>query len=59
MSAVWTSETRIAAFAACTSNHWAPTVCIHAPTLLTRDANHSQRKHLAPEPVEVDLVATG
>jgi hypothetical protein len=54
MSAVWTNETRIAAWAACTSNHWAPTVCIQVPTLLTKDANQSHRNILYLSGAQVD-----
>ena len=59
MSAVCTKETRIAAFAACTSSHCAPTVCIHVPTLLTRDATHSHRNALALRGVHVEVVVSG
>jgi hypothetical protein len=57
MSAVWTNETRMAALAVCTSNHWAPTVCIHDPTLLTREAIQSQRNTLTLSGAQIDEVA--
>ena len=57
VSAVWTSDTRMAAWAAWTKSHWAPTVCIQAPTLLTRDASHNHRKTATRSGAHVDEVA--
>ena len=57
MSAVWTSETRMAAWAAWTRNHWAPTPCIQLPTLLTIEASHNQRKTVDRNGAHVDEVA--
>ena len=42
--AVWTSATRVEACGRPTSSHWAPTVCIQVPMLLTRVASQIQRK---------------
>lgn len=39
------------------SLHWAPTVCIQVPTLLTKDANQSHRNTLTLRGAQVDEVA--
>src|SRR5690349_9007744 len=42
--AVWTSATSSGDPSSWTSSHWAPTVCIQLPMLLTMDASHTRRK---------------
>ena len=42
--AVCTSGTMVAALGSLTNNHWAPTVCPHAPMLATTTPSHSQKK---------------
>ena len=44
ISVVWTSATRSEACGWLTNSHWAPTVCIQEPMLLTRTASQSARK---------------
>ena len=56
MSAVCTSATRMEACGCRTSNHCAPTVCIHVPMLLARAASHRARNARMRSGVQADAV---